>query len=366
MSKHLAILATFSILTFSPGLTDAAERWVDWTNTINVTVTGDTLKKTGGCDGCDDAGANSRQLIRTGDGYVEFSPGQANTFWLGGLSHGNNSARFADIDFAFRFNGAGHADVMENGVYQNGGDTTYAVGDVFRVAVVQGKVQYLKNGQVLHESRKAPEYPLVLDVSLGTMGTTVRNAKIGFDDRRLTQLDRRTDEGDRFAALDANRDGVISVSEWRASRRSFDQFDVNRDGVVSRREFYNVESEGVGTSGELIYVDPNERWTDTGAYVNAGDLILFDAEGTVQMSTDRNDVAYPGGARSGRHAPDAPLRQEPAGSLIARIGNSGPIFIGDRRSVRAPMSGRVYLGVNDDYLVDNSGEFRVMVTVEPR
>jgi hypothetical protein len=34
--------------------------------------------------------------------------------------------------------------------------------------------------------------------------------------------------------------------------------------------------------------------------------------------------------------------------------------------VRAPFSGRLYLGVNDDYLNDNSGDFQVTVAVEPR
>ena len=31
---------------------------------------------------------------------------------------------------------------------------------------------------------------------------------------------------------------------------------------------------------------------------------------------------------------------------------------------RAPSSGRLYLSVNDDYLEDNSGEFRVMVGIQ--
>jgi hypothetical protein len=31
--------------------------------------------------------------------------------------------------------------------------------------------------------------------------------------------------------------------------------------------------------------------------------------------------------------------------------------------VRAPQSGRLYLGVNDDHWADNNGEFRVVVTV---
>lgn len=53
--------------------------------------------------------------------------------------------------------------MLENGIYQSGGDTPYAPGDVFRIAVVGGKVEYSRNGVVLHVSPTAPQYPLLLD-----------------------------------------------------------------------------------------------------------------------------------------------------------------------------------------------------------
>jgi hypothetical protein len=289
-----------------------AEANVDWINRINVTVTGDTLQKTGGCNGCPDAGAISRGQIRRGDGYVEFRPGETNTFWFAGLSHGDNGTVFEDIEFAFRFNGAGHADVMESGAYQ-GGDTTYAAGDLFRVAIVNGRVQYFKNGQLLHTSNKMPQYPLMLDTSLGTVGTTVHDANIVTTDRRT---------------------------------------------------FY--DDEGGGATSQSIYLDPRQQWVDTGVWVSRGDRIAVDAFGVVRLSGDPNDTARPAGADSGRRAPGAPFRNESAGALIARIGNSDPIFVGEYRSFVAPVSGRVYLSVNDDYLADNAGEYRVNVSVQPR
>ena len=73
--------------------------------------------------------------------------------------------------------------------------------------------------------------------------------------------------------------------------------------------------------------------------------------------------ARPSMRRSGRQAANAPLSSQMAGALIGRIGDDQPFFIGNRRAVRAPSSGRLYLGVNDDYLDDNSGAFEVMVTV---
>lgn len=149
---------------------------VSWTSLVNTSVAGTALQKTGGCDGCDDAGAASQQELTSGDGYIEFAVGETGTFWMAGLSHGNDDTSYADIDFAFRFNGAGHADIVENGVYVPGGDVPYGVGDVFRVAVVGGHVRYSRNGISLTESGRLPQYPLLLDVALGSIGATVRGA----------------------------------------------------------------------------------------------------------------------------------------------------------------------------------------------
>ena len=61
------------------------------------------------------------------------------------------------------------------------------------------------------------------------------------------------------------------------------------------------------------------------------------------------------------------MSQEVAGGLIAKIGESAPLFIGAQRTIqRAPVSGRLYLGVNDDHLDDNSGEYRVSIAIQRR
>jgi hypothetical protein len=180
MSRHAAaaLIASISLVLVRPGA-HAEDQAVTWTHLVNVTVTDTVLEKTGGWDGVDDAGATSLQELTAGDGYIEFTVGEATTFWLAGLSHGNDGTGYADIDFAFRFNGAGWADVLENGLYQSGGDTPYAAGDVFRVAVVGGRVQYSRNGILLRESANIPQYPLLLDTSLGSLGTTVHDAVLG-------------------------------------------------------------------------------------------------------------------------------------------------------------------------------------------
>jgi hypothetical protein len=355
--RYLGICAAL-ILAWIPAA-QGAERNVDWMNRVNVTVSGDTLQKTSGCNGCSDAGAVSRQAIWRNGGYVEFSPGETNTFWFAGLSRDDTGTAFDDIEFAFRFNGAGQADVMENGVYQNGGDTPYTAGDRFRVAVVNGRVQYLKNGRVLLESRKTPQFPLMLDVALGSVGTTVRRATIDV-------IGIETEEGADFRdfeALDTNRDGRIEWYEWRGSRSSFDAQDLNRDGVLTWGEF---PSFGKAPISRTITLDSRERWVDTGMWVSEGDAVRITASGIVQLSTNPDDLAAPAGSRTNRRAPNAPLGDQPAGALIARIGNSAPMLIGAERSLLAPTSGPLLITVNDDHVADNTGSYRVDISVTRR
>ena len=184
-------------------------------------------------------------------------------------------------------------------------------------------------------------------------------------------VDTPNDTWDEFASLDYNRNGSLSRDEWHWSAVSFNRRDSNRDGVVSRQEF--AASGGapgaVGTSGveqRSVRVNPQQRWTDTGIAVRAGDTITLDASGNIQMSDDAGDTATPAGSTRGRTAPDAPVLNQLAGGLLAQIDYYGPIFVGGRRSFTAPASGRLHLGVNDDHLADNRGEFVVNVSIAGR
>jgi len=181
-----------------------------------------------------------------------------------------------------------------------------------------------------------------------------------------------TAERDLFASLDTDRSGVIERNEWQWSRVSFNGRDRNNDGVLSRNELGSTTTESaasgvdpVGTAGRTVVVSARERWTDTGIVVRRGDVLTFQADGNIQLSSDSNDTASPTGSASGRRAPNSPVNTHPAGGLIARLGNSAPVYVGDRANpLRAPVAGRLFLGVNDDHLADNNGEFRVNITVQ--
>jgi Ca2+-binding EF-hand superfamily protein len=170
------------------------------------------------------------------------------------------------------------------------------------------------------------------------------------------------DSLDLFDSLDMNRNGTVSLSEWHWSRQSFTQRDRNGDGMLSRSEVGAVD-EGAGSSNTVV-VPAAERWTTTRVVVRAGDLLTFDATGTVGLSITKTDLADPEGSRTGRLAANAPLPGAPAGALIGRVGNDEPFLVGGAtRTFRAANAGVLYLGINDDHLPDNRGEFRVVVTV---
>jgi hypothetical protein len=93
--------------------------------------------------------------------------------------------------------------------------------------------------------------------------------------------------------------------------------------------------------------------------VRKGETLTFNTTGEVQLSTDASDIAAPAGSKSQRMAARAPLPQSYAGALIGRIGNGAPFGIGNMTTVQMPAAGQLFLGINDDDVNDNQGEFRV-------
>ena len=115
-------------------------------------------------------------------------------------------------------------------------------------------------------------------------------------------------------------------------------------------------------TGGGIVVSARQDWTATGIRVRRGETIEFNTTGQIQLSSDTADVAGSAGSRANRAAPaNAPMPGTLAGALIARVDNGRPFPIGDQTRVQMPAEGQLYLGINDDHVNDNSGEFRVEI-----
>jgi Ca2+-binding EF-hand superfamily protein len=180
-------------------------------------------------------------------------------------------------------------------------------------------------------------------------------------------------EADLFGGLDTNNDNRITTEEWQWSRRSFARQDQNGDGELTRAELTNAEVSAVrGTGGTTasgtnasgqpqMIVDAARGWVDGGYDLRAGDVISIQASGTVTLSTNGSDVAEPAGSRTNRRASSSPLPNEPAGALIARIGDAAPVIVGSRRTLTASSPGRLQFSVNDDFFDDNRGQYSVVI-----
>jgi hypothetical protein len=166
--------------------------------------------------------------------------------------------------------------------------------------------------------------------------------------------------------------GVVTFDEDRgASTRSRRMRvrveDVNRinftdqDDFINDDDYYPGSDYGVGNNSRWVTVRADQRWIDTGLNVRAGDSFRFEADGVVLWGPGRQDG--PAGESGSPYNANRPLPNRPAAALVGRIGNSGDVFFvgSDTGVFRARTSGRLYLGVNDDYLNDNSGAFRVRV-----
>lgn len=137
--------------------------------------------------------------------------------------------------------------------------------------------------------------------------------------------------------------------------------------IMARPNNGNTTPDDPGAGGGPgIAVAANRQWTPTNITVRRGQTVRFESTGQIRISRENGDVAIVDGSMKQRYASRAPLPQNLAGALIGRIGNGQPFAIGSQSSVEMPASGTLYLGINDDNLSDNSGQFNVVVTARNR
>ncbi|HEV2861349.1 MAG TPA: hypothetical protein VGX48_10110 [Pyrinomonadaceae bacterium] len=105
-------------------------------------------------------------------------------------------------------------------------------------------------------------------------------------------------------------------------------------------------------------------WTDSGLMVRKGQRLRISASGRVSLGQGR--FSTPTGLPRVVDT-EKLMRNEPTGALIAVIGDDNDefIFIGSSRDFYAPRDGRLFLGVNEGNLADNTGTYDALVEVEP-
>lgn len=166
--------------------------------------------------------------------------------------------------------------------------------------------------------------------------------------------------------LVAVRDGSVEFQErgWRGRLLRLDRdqvraIELDPPGRVGVR---GAAGRPPGLREREVIVSADVRFVDSGIDVRPGQNLYFDAVGTVWWKKGHKDG--PAGERNSPYNPGRAMPRRPAASLIGKVGEASadPFFIGsDAGPIRMQSSGRLFLGVNDDYFEDNRGNFRVVV-----
>lgn len=355
---------------------------VSWTNTVGVAVNGNNLTKTAG-EGWGNSGASSMQSIASGDGYIETTVSETNKHRLIGLSNGDSNQNYADIDFAFYLATPTTLNIHEGGMLR-GAFGAYATGDVLRVATEGGIVKYRKNGTLLYTSTITPIYPLLVDTSLYSVGTTLSNVVISspensfedsphlisFDANGNTGFGTQTpifnDDGTtganvgKYFAVDGVNPGasayigaggnVTNVAD-RVGQLAF--YNWAMGGVDHRTGFINSGNDGLLGKGYLEFATaPN----------NVGPLVRYRiaSDGSHRMG----NPFIAGGTLSVTALPGQSLIQtwfNNAGVPVASVLSNGKLYL---RSAGAPIIMKAPNGLCFEKSVDNAGNW-VTVPVVP-
>jgi hypothetical protein len=125
-----------------------------------------------------------------------------------------------------------------------------------------------------------------------------------------------------------------------------------------------------------ITVPSNVQWTDTGYDVEGDQILSFSASGGISLQVG-NPMAYCGPDGYDLKTVQQPIQNQNIGALIGKIvllisievdeetgeetrNEMVEIFhIGSSKIVSIPISGRLFLGVNENVAGDNSGQYTV-------
>ena len=105
-------------------------------------------------------------------------------------------------------------------------------------------------------------------------------------------------------------------------------------------------------------------WTDSGLMVRRGQRLRITAAGRVSLGQGR--FSTPTGLPRVVDT-EKLMRDKPTGALIAVVGDDNDefIFVGSAYEFHATRDGRLFLGVNEGKLDDNTGTYDALVEIEP-
>jgi hypothetical protein len=242
---------------------------------------------------------------------------------------------------------------------------------------VTGMLEDVENGTVfvrvsLHDQRKLPIGEVALiDLAGGASGLPETELSAARGGNHLALLRGGESLQGQFVDIRGGEAGAAEPHALIFRTTGGDERRISLDNV-SRIYLGNFPTTTAASSSPTstaalpagaVRVPGNATWVATPLTVRRGDTVTFNVSGQVQLSDDAGDVAHSAGSLKQRRAAGSPLPQNFAGALIAKVGNSAPFPIGDVTTpVTMPADGQLYLGINDDEVSDNRGEFIVQLS----
>ena len=166
-------------------------------------------------------------------------------------------------------------------------------------------------------------------------------------------------------ALNLGLYGYSSGLMYQPGKRQYQQIGAIKTLIGSAILVQASRGEHGGPTLRKVSIPAKERWTDTFVEVRRGEAVSFSATGQIQWSNREDAKVGPDGsswkltARVGSY----PVRDMGAGGLIGKIGKEGkPFAVGKGKTMVATTNGTIYLGINDNFFRENSGEFQVTIT----
>ncbi len=140
----------------------------------------------------------------------------------------------------------------------------------------------------------------------------------------------------------------------------------DNSGAYAVRLTTDVAHDVTGESG--VTIPATVPWTDTGVDVDGGAILMITASGKIDDSVATPETTWgPAGKPNSFDSGASIIGCAQHVALLGRIGASGGLFVvGRSHAAPAPVSGRLYLGLNDKVLSDEGGKLAASVTLIQR
>ena len=112
-----------------------------------------------------------------------------------------------------------------------------------------------------------------------------------------------------------------------------------------------------------LTVPGKTRWLDTGVDLAMRQVIEISVHGTIQWNKDGNQMCGPTGAVPYTRWGNKAIPGINTGALIGKIGpdSTDYFYIGAGQQAVAFATGRLFVGINDDNVLDNDGAFTISI-----